>query len=52
MASGSRPADTRNPGNDGQNLVVAEAITTMQRRMADQDARMAEQMIEIRTLRE
>ena len=51
MASGSRPPDAGNPGNDGQNI-VAEAIAAMQRRMVDQDARIAKQMDEIRNLRE
>ncbi|KAL5553805.1 hypothetical protein UlMin_041206 [Ulmus minor] len=51
MASGSRPPGAENPGNNDQNL-VAEALAVMQRRMADQDARIADQMEEIRSLRE
>ena len=51
MASGSRPAGTETPGNNESNL-VAEALATIQRRMVDQDARIAEQMEEIRNLRE
>ena len=51
MASGSRPPGAENPGNNEQNL-VAEALALMQRRMADQDAKIVEQMEEIRNLRE
>ena len=52
MVSRLWPANAGNPGNDGQNLVVVEAIAVMQKRIEDQDAWIAEQMDEIQNLRE
>ncbi|KAL5550691.1 hypothetical protein UlMin_000867 [Ulmus minor] len=51
MASSSQPNEPVNPGPNEQSL-VAEAIAAMQRRMAEQDAIIAEQMNEIRNLRQ
>ena len=51
MASSSQPNEPVNPGPNEQSL-VAEAIPAMQRRMAEQDAIIAEQMNEIRNLRQ
>ncbi|KAL5560311.1 hypothetical protein UlMin_036522 [Ulmus minor] len=50
MASSSRPNDPGNPGNNEQSA-VADALATMHRRMADQDAKIQEQMDEIQNLR-
>ena len=51
MACSSRPNDPGNPGNNEQNI-VADALAVMHRRMADQDAKIEEQMNEIQNLRQ
>ena len=51
MASSSRPNDPGNPGNNEQNT-VADALAVMHRRMADQDAKIEDQMNEIQNLRQ
>ncbi|KAL5545016.1 hypothetical protein UlMin_008800 [Ulmus minor] len=50
MASSSRPNDPGNLGNNEQSA-VADALATMHRRMAEQDAKIQEQMDEIQNLR-
>ncbi|KAL5583142.1 hypothetical protein UlMin_015584 [Ulmus minor] len=51
MDSSSQQNEPENPGHVEQNA-VADALATMHRRMADQDARIKEQMNEIRNLRQ
>ena len=51
MESGSQQNELGNQGCNDQNL-LAEMLATMQRRMAEQDAKISEQMDEIRNLRQ
>ncbi|KAL5580978.1 hypothetical protein UlMin_013420 [Ulmus minor] len=51
MVSSSRQNEPGNPGHVEQNT-VADALAAMHRRMADQDARIEEQMNEIHNLRQ
>ena len=51
MASGLGHNEPRNQGLNEQNI-LADTLAAMQRRMAEQDARIAEQMEEIWNLRQ
>ena len=51
MASSSRPNELGNPGNGEQNT-VADTLAAMHCRMADQDAKIEEQMNVIQNLRQ
>ena len=51
MASGSGQHEPRNQGLNEQNILAC-TLSAMQRRMMEQDARIAEQMEEIRDLRQ